>query len=371
MPIVSESESKPVIVLSGVNIREAGSLSIYRDAVDTLQREHGETYTIVALVKSRELFHTPGVRYLEFPKVSCSWLARVWFEYWSAKDISRDLKPKLWVSMHDMTPNVAAEAQVVYCHNPSPFYRVSVREFLLDHHFGMFSLFYRHLYRINLTANRYVIVQQDWIRQEFQRMYGLRNLIVAHPEAHSEPPALRTPEISSGRAYRFFYPMFPRTYKNPEVLLRATRLLQKKEFPVEIWITVDATINRYAKQLVKEFADVASVRWLGQVPRTRIQELYEEADCLVFPSRLETWGLPLTEFRPFGKPILVADLPYAHETCAGFRQVKFFDPEDEEALAEAMMRAATKTIQYESVPAVAISQPFAHNWSELWAILLR
>lgn len=38
------------------------------------------------------------------------------------KKISRKIKPYLWFSLHDTSPNVKAAKRVVYCHNPTPFY---------------------------------------------------------------------------------------------------------------------------------------------------------------------------------------------------------------------------------------------------------
>src|ERR1039457_1732276 len=91
-----DNSLKPRIVLSGVNVREVGALSVFRDALASLAREHGDQYEIVALVKRRDLFDIAGVTYLEFPRIMYSWLARVRFEYWSAKEISTRLKPTLW-----------------------------------------------------------------------------------------------------------------------------------------------------------------------------------------------------------------------------------------------------------------------------------
>src|SRR5664279_2405018 len=102
----SSDRVKPKIVLSGVNIREVGGLSVFRDALASLTRDYGDRYEIVALVMRRDLFDIAEVTYLEFPQIMRSWLARVRFEYWSARKISARLQPRLWLSMHDMTPNV-------------------------------------------------------------------------------------------------------------------------------------------------------------------------------------------------------------------------------------------------------------------------
>jgi glycosyltransferase involved in cell wall biosynthesis len=365
------NELRPTIVLSGVNIREVGGLSVYHDALASLVKEYGDRYEIVALVMRRDLFDVAGVTYFEFPGIMRSWLARLRFEYLSLREISARLKPKLWLSLHDMTPNVSAEIRAVYCQNPSPFYRPTMSEFFLDWRFGLFTLFYRFLYRINIHANDYVIVQQDWMRKSFMRLYGIRNVIVAHPVVDAPKPVETVARGVADRRYRFFYPAFPRTFKNPEVCLKAARILERRGFNrFELWLTFTASVNQYASRVVTEFGDVRSVRWLGLLPRERIFDLYAEADCLLFPSRLETWGMPITEMRGFGKPILVADLPYAHETAAGYERVCFFDPTDGEQLADLMEQAATAQPIFAETSEAAIAEPYAGNWSELWGLLL-
>jgi glycosyltransferase involved in cell wall biosynthesis len=99
-------------------------------------------------------------------------------------------------------------------------------------------------------------------------------------------------------------------------------------------------------------------------------ELYGEADCLLFPSRLETWGLPITEFRATGKPMLVADMPYANETAGDYELVKLFDSDDAVALADLMVQAAKGEPIFGKLPEARIAPPFARNWTELWGLLL-
>jgi len=363
---------KPKIVISGVNLRNMGPLSVYRDALSSLARDHGEHYEIVALVHRRDLFETEGVTYLEFPQIAESWLARLRFEYRTSKEISRQLRPKLWLALHDITPNVEAKVRAVYCHNPTPFYPFRFSEALLDWKFGLFTLFYRFLYRINIYSNDFVIVQQDWIRQQFSLRYGVRNIVVAHPDVKLPRLTEDCGRQGASPPYRFFYPAFPRPFKNVEVCLEASRILQRRGFSrFEVWLTFDASVNKYAAAMVKRFSDVRSVRWLGLMARDRIFARYQEADCLLFPSRLETWGMPITEFRTLGKPIIVSDLPYAHETAAGHKQVAFFDPDEPEDLANLMEKAATGQPVFAVAPEVTIREPFARNWSELWSLLLQ
>ena len=362
---------KPRIVLSGVNLRESGTLVIFREALASLEREYGDRFDIVALVKSRELFDTPGVTYIEFPHIVGSWLARLRFEYWSARAISAQLKPKLWLSLHETTPSVRADIRAVYCHNVSEFYRITPSEFLLDWRFGMFTLFFRLVHRINIHKNQFVIVQGDWIRKIFESSYGISNVIVAPPELTvSEAPREASGPRREG-PYRFFYPFVPRPYKNVELCLEAVRTLERDGVNnFELWLTLDCHTNKYAAHVAKKYSELRCVRWLGIIPRESVMELYGDADCLLFPSRLEAAALPITEFKGLGKPMLLADLPYARECAGGHAQTCFFDPTDAQQLALLMKRAANGEKIFHDVPRTVYAEPYARNWAELWGIVL-
>jgi glycosyltransferase involved in cell wall biosynthesis len=362
---------KPRVVLSGVNLVNMGPLNIFRGALQSVVRNCGEEYEIFAIVHRRELFDISGVTYIEFPKIKFSWFRRLWFEYVTLQELSKKLSARLWLSMHDMTPNVTADIRAVYCHNPSPFYHLRLSDVVLDPRFALFALFYRYLYQVNMQRNNSVIVQQDWLRRNFQQLFGLRNIIVAQPSIDEIPADLKVKKEPSNTQYSFFYPAFPRTFKNFEVLLEAIRMLEERGCGgIELWLTLDGTENRYAAQLRKKYADLRSLRWLGLLSRQTVFESYGEADCLVFPSRLETWGLPITEFKTTGKPILAADLPYAHETVGTYQQSAFFDPNNSAALAEIMNRACQGEAVFTPSQYQDPAPPYARNWDELWPLLL-
>jgi glycosyltransferase involved in cell wall biosynthesis len=361
------------IVLSGVNFVEGGPLSVFKDALQELADHYSHIYEIVALVHRRSLFDIDNVTYIEFPRVKSSWLRRLHFEYWGLRALSRRLRPYLWLSMHDMTPNVTAEVRAVYCHNPSPFYRLGVREALTDWKFSLFTLFYRYLYAINLRHNDFVIVQQEWLRAEFRREYRIPNIVVAHPRIPSLViPALDEEEQVKTRTVRFFYPLYPRSFKNVELLLQAARILEQGGVAgFEVWLTIDGSENQYAANLRSAYGGLRSVSWLGIMPRDRILFLYAKADCLVFPSKLETWGMPISEFQQTGKPMLVIDLPYAHETVGKYPSVCFFPPGTPQALADAMKSFIDGRLAFSQTSAPPIPAPFAADWTALFRILLR
>ncbi len=363
---------KPRIVLSGVNFIEGGPLSVFTDALRELATSYSDRYTITALVHRRELFDVPGVEYLEFPEVKTSWLRRLRFEYRECRGLSERLKPRLWLAMHDITPNVVAETRAVYCHNPAPFYKLPLRAFgceaMLDRTFTAFRLLYRFLYGINIRENDFVVVQQDWMRAEFRRRYRVRSVVVAHPSV----PEGAVDESDAVQSNVFFYPALPRSFKNIEGLLGAAELLEQQGAPeFEVWLTITGEENPYAAGLRKQFGSLRSVRWMGMQPRSRVEELYGAAGCLVFPSKLESWGMPISEWKRTGKPMIVADLPYAHETVGNYDAVRFVPPMDVAGIAAAMRMQLVTGVVGEPACAAEIAEPFAPDWHQLFQILLR
>ena len=359
--------SRKHLVISAVNINEGGTLTVFRECLRVAHRDLSVDWDITAIVHSADIVGVPGIRYVERPEIKKRWLSRVWFEYFQCKALSRELKADFWLAMHDMSPRVVAPRQAVYCHNPMCFYRINFRESLLDPKLLLFSLFYSYLYGLNIKANEAVIVQQDWIRAEFQRRYTCPNVIVAHP-------VLESVEMSVSKkrgGLRFFYPSFPRIFKNFDVLLQAWSLLSlEADWHGQLLITVDGTENAYARGLMKRFGHLRNVTFSGRLTHSQVQEEYERSDCLVFPSRLETWGMPLSEAKLHGLAIIVADLPYAHEAIGEYDGVSFFQENDPAQLAEQMRLFSQGKLPLQTVQSRLIADPHANDWSNLFRLLL-
>lgn len=84
--------------------------------------------------------------------------------------------------------------------------------------------------------------------------------------------------------------------------------------------------------------DVPALAFVGYLTKEQLYAYYQSSNCLIFASKVETWGLPITEFAAFKKPMLLSDLPYAHETAGGCEQVAFFHPDRPRELAAQMAK---------------------------------
>ena len=98
---------------------------------------------------------------------------------------------------------------------------------------------------------------------------------------------------------------------------------------------------------------------------------YSSMDCLIFPSRMETWGLPISEAKDYRLPILVSDLPFAHETVGNYDKVKFFNCLDARSLSDIMASMIEGTITYDLNIIQDESKPDALNWDELLFLITK
>jgi glycosyltransferase involved in cell wall biosynthesis len=375
--------AKKNIVISGINFFEGGPLSVIKDCLTFLNTStYLNEYNFIALVHRKNLFDESAYKnidFIEFPKSRKSYIYRLYYEYYYFTSIAKEYKVCFWLSLHDMTPNVGKTPQAVYCHNPSPFNTVNLSDIYLQPTQFFFRLFYKYLYRINIKKNKFVIVQQLWIKHRFKEMFGLKEnqIITAPPEIAKIKRSFlekNSDEINKKNLAQkvFFFPTFPRPFKNIEVICEAMELLSKsKNINVRVLITIDGSENKYAKTIVEKYQQIQAIEFIGLIKREEVYEHYLKCDGLIFPSKLETWGLPLSEFKQFHKPMFVSNLPYAKETVGYYDFVCFFNPDDAVELSELLINAAEDKLVFDTTKAVQYEQPFVKGWNELFAILIK
>lgn len=226
-----------------------------------------------------------------------------------------------------MTPNVISTKLAVYCQNASPFYSLKWSEYFLDKNFTLFTLFYIWIYRVNIKKNNYIVVQQQWLRDAFIKKFGVKNVIVAAHQITQYYGILQKTELAT-----FIYPTFPRIFKNIEVICEAFKLIDN--IGAKIYITIDGSENLYAEKIVKKYTNLNSVVFIGLQSRDTVFDYYRKVSALIFPSKLESWGMPLSEFSLTAKPIFASDTRFCRETLAGYKSAAFFNEDDAVQLAK-------------------------------------
>lgn len=132
-----------------------------------------------------------------------------------------------------------------------------------------------------------------------------------------------------------------RPHKNQEALVRAAPLLGAA---TDIVLAghpepYDAELRRIAR----ETPGAERVRFLDYVPDAELEALWELADCAVFPTLAEGFGLPIVEAMDRGVPVACSDIPVLHEV--GGDAPCYFDPHDTASVARAVEDAIREASQ--------------------------
>ncbi|MDA8479535.1 glycosyltransferase, partial [Citrobacter sp. Awk 4] len=125
------------------------------------------------------------------------------------------------------------------------------------------------------------------------------------------------------------YPAAEYEYKNHAVIIQALSMLGNeylKENNVSVLFTIPA--NSYLDKKTKTMDIYKHVRFIGSVNQEELNRLYSTSFCLLFPSKIESFGLPLIEGACKGVKIITADLPYAREALQDYASTHFVDPDD-------------------------------------------
>ena len=367
--------SKKSIVISAVNIVNGGPLTILNSCLHSLVDSGvDKEFRVIVLVNKASMFDYPALEFIEYPKSKKSWLNRIYYEYFGFRKFSKELKPYFWLSLHDITPSIKAEIRAVYCHNSTPFLKVDLNDWRFNYKVALFALFYKHLYKINIKKNDYVIVQQQWLKDAFVDMYKLdkNKVIVAYANSDRgiDNSAIGVKNNSDNKV--FFYPSLPRHFKNFEVICEAVDILNKRAVAgFEVIITVDGSENNYSKWLLSKYKNIENIKFEGLIPYEKIENYYKQTDCLIFPSKLETWGLAISEYNKYNRPMLLADLPYAYETSNGAQKVSHFDPLNPKDLADKMETFIKgDTSIFVPQKEIVITPPFVIGFEEMFKTIL-
>lgn len=341
------------IVVNDIAASSGGALTIL-ESFYRYVRDFGGDHEWVFLLGSDLLEETDNIRTVVLPEVKGSWLRRLAFDLLSGRRLIRSFRPDVIFSLQNTYTYGLACPQVVYVHQSLPFQRA--KNFSLLRRDERTLAVYQHvigaIIKQSIRRADHVIVQTNWMRGAILDQIG-----IAGDQVTSVLPDLE--DLGAHRyegpldAGAFFYPTVTQSYKNNECLYEACRLLRQQGCTD---FTVKMTLDGPASE--------PNVNPIGRISRQRVLETLSRS-TLVFPSYIETYGLPLAEARALGSIVLAADLPYAREVLDGYSNAYFFDPASPNQLAALMRRVTTKSI--DKSPGDEAGAPQCSSDTNSWA----
>lgn len=310
-----------------------GAVTVLKSFYEEFSKDTENEYIFVLSVF--ELPETQNIKVVNFPWIKKSPLHRMYFDQFAAHRLVKKYQADKVLSLQNIGLPHAGVPQTVYEHNALPFAEYKFRPWEAFRPWYSQQILGRMMKRSIRQAEK-VMVQTNWMKNEIIRQCG----IPADKVEVKFPPVemLKTePWHLDEKCPVFFYPAGAPAYKNHRTVLKACELLQEKgceDYEV-IW-TVTGGENDGIRAIRREAEErKLPIRFRGSMPRQELFDLYARS-VLVFPSYIETIGLPLLEARSAGAWILAADCLYARDGVGDYERADFFPVFDAEALSEKM-----------------------------------
>lgn len=248
---------------------------------------------------------------------------------------------KKWLQINNFKPLVTISLQntnfrcdksipnFIYYHNSIPFFNKNWNPFKKEEKILWFyKTIYPFFIKLYINQNTEVFVQTNSIKQAFVSYFNFPK-----EKVHIISPKIVLPKTEEAvtpvldkKRLNLFYPATAFIYKNHKVIFEALSILEEelqKNITLHLTCEKDELINTKL-DLKKLF----QVNFLGKMPFSGVIGMYLEADALLFPSYIETIGLPLIEAASLGLPIIVADLPYSHNLLINYEGARFASHND-------------------------------------------
>ncbi len=363
---------KGLIVVTGQNIITGGPWTVLNDSIDHLAAYKKDYLIIVILFKRLEK------QYENVINIICknskkSWLHRFVYEKVKFNIFSKSLidNVDLWISMHDITPVVRAKKIITYYHNVSPFWKPKFYQIFLSPVTTIFKLFYLKICQFNIYNNDVLIVQQNWIKEKLLKKFPNLNIVVCKPLTNNQTSSYLEKKIKYSDKYQKYLnkpfllcPSTPRVFKNIETAIKAIQSLKN----YNLLITISGNENIYTKYLNLLYSKIDNIFFIGYVEKQILKVLYKKSDAVIFPSQLESWGLPISESIKFNKMIFIPDLEYSRETCGTYNNAVFFNSGSYLELREKVINnlLKEKKIDRDNKNNKNLDKIKSYNWNNLW-----
>lgn len=357
------------IVVNDIAASKTGALAILKDFYNYV-RENNTGDQWIFLTGGNYLEPVEGyIEVIVRDDVKASSKNRLKFDLIDGGKYISSLKPDVVLSLQNtltrgkVINNGKKVPQVLYVHQPLGFQKIKKFSFINkeEREYAVYQYLIGSLIDLSVKKADAVIVQTDWMKDAVAK------------KTHINPKKISKvlPDVKDLSEYRnltkfknnsFFFPSGEILYKNHECVIKAAALLNQSNITD---FKVRFTLKGLSDVTQRTYEDpYNNIEWTGRVSRDEVIEAYNNS-TLIFPSYIETFGVPLAEARQIGTIILASDTPFCHEVLNGYENAYYFNPFDERELATLMEKIILGEIVIKENPLEKEKKEFTNSYSQI------
>jgi len=351
-----------IVFVNATAATEGGALIILKLFLEGIPEysNKDELYYLFCSLEELKTYERENIKIINNIKEK-GWLDRIkWdlygLENWSKKN---NIKADIIISFQNTGVRYCKNIkQIIYLHQPIPFAKNINWKFFCKNErlLWFYKNIYKKLIRLTLKSNSYIVVQTEWMKNAVMEQFNWnsKKISVIKPNIKNIAVEKISKINFNNNEFHLFYPANSAIYKNHELVINALKYIKdnKPEIYKNIILhfTLEGTLNNSRSavlvNLIKDLQVDEQIKYEGKIPYERVLSFYKSCDLMLFPSYIETFGLPLIEAASFGMPILAAEMDYAREVMDDYEGVKFLDHKDSKLWAENIIDLYNKRIKY-------------------------
>ncbi|MBE0650621.1 MAG: glycosyltransferase [Bacteroidales bacterium] len=329
------------IIVNASALRSGGALTILQQFIEAIP-DDGINYIVfcddsITIDHSKKNLQLVPINARSFFKrfVWDAFRIKNWVKSYGIKPIAGISLQNTNFRIGDYCPNF------IYYHQPIPLYP---NNWSLLKSSERALWFYKHIYpffvKLFLNSQTEIFVQLEFIKVGFSRRFHFdaNKIHVVFPDMEIPSYSQKAKIFLDYKKLNLFYPASALIYKNHEVLFRSLLLIDE-QLKKEVVLYLTNTSDEF--KVLPIFKNV-NIVFLDKITHDNVIWLFNNVDALLFPSYIETLGLPLIEAASFGLPVLAADLPYAREVLDGYTGVSYVNYKDVVAWGQAIIKLSTE-----------------------------
>tara|TARA_B100001142_G_C14275091_1_gene632510 strand:- start:818 stop:1492 length:675 start_codon:yes stop_codon:yes gene_type:complete len=193
----------------------------------------------------------------------------------------------------------------------------------------------RILFKRGIQNTDYLVVQSQSMADCFSKMYNYSGspLIKVWPYKNIDKVERNYSESKPS----FIYVASLEPYKNHLTLIDAWVLLKDLGINPRLYLTIDnenfPNDYKYIEKKIKSHNLNISIK--PKLTRDELMFYFSQADCLIYPSLFESYGLPLVEAMQMKIPIIASELDFVRDLVD---PEETFDPKSSKSISRAVIR---------------------------------
>lgn len=358
------------IVVNAVGARTGGAVTHLQAVLPRLESYTQFRFLVYLNAEIRDHFADSTGSNVELHQVmlGSGWRRGLWDQMGLPRLAAR-ARADLILSLLNHGPARPRTRQIILQRNPTYFTRAQRPSGIEKLQIG----FRRRMALSACKASQLVLTPSDATRRDLMSWLHHRNVqVLPHgidtrwfSPSPNHLAALPSELPDAGRP-RLVYVAHVAAYKGHADLLEAFSKI-KGEIPsatLALTFSRDAPDPTGPRELILELAGSAEgmpgVHLVGSQSLAGVRALYEWADIVVFPSRLESFGFPLIEAMSMGKPVIASDAPPLLELGGGI--ALHHAAGDREAIARLVIELGTDEARRAEMARRGREHAFQFDW---------